>query len=382
MIFLITSLLVLIKASPLISIEIPQYLYFGWFLILFLFFMFNKPRINAVSFFLISVCLISLVINLDILESARQPWIRYLTFVVMFVSVGPFFNGYKVDRIKEALFFWMNYAFGVAVVISFFLIISGSGVAFYRGSSGLFYHSMVLSPLSAIATLFFFHLFLTCKDRLKWVFLSISFISMLTSAISTSLAAFGSLVISILFYLFFFYYGKPKVFLRTIISIFVVLVISFPFWIDYFDRIIQKKEKKVESENILSGRDRMWEDRLLEIEYSPVLGIGFANIYVTDNSKIDFETGTYESGSGWLTVLSMIGLLGFSTILLLFFRNFKYIAYFARRKERDFILFSSYVVFFSIHLLVEGYIFGVGGPLFIFLWLSVSVFNQRKYTFK
>ena len=61
--------------------------------------MFNKPRINAVSFFLISVCLISLVINLDILESARQPWIRYLTFVVMFVYVGPFFNVYNVDRI-------------------------------------------------------------------------------------------------------------------------------------------------------------------------------------------------------------------------------------------------------------------------------------------
>ena len=77
----------------------------------------------------------------------------------------------------------------------------------------------------------------------------------------------------------------------------------------------------------------------------------------------------------------MTGLFGFIPIILLFTMHLKF---FVKRERKTFL--QNYVggvlIFISIHMFAEGYIFSAGSGMFFYLWLLlgvVEITNQKKH---
>jgi O-antigen ligase len=134
-------------------------------------------------------------------------------------------------------------------------------------------------------------------------------------------------------------------------------------------------EKKIErrEDSMTSGREMMWMDRIADFEDSPFIGVGFSSMKEINNSKIDVDSGTVEPGSGWLMVLSSMGLLGFITYLVLIINPIIRIW----KNHANCFLPVAIAFFFIIHTLVEGYITSFGSALCAIMWLNISVL----YTF-
>ena len=94
-------------------------------------------------------------------------------------------------------------------------------------------------------------------------------------------------------------------------------------------------------------------------------------------SKNDIsETGNIEYGSSWLALLSTTGFLGFISVFCLFCKGlFRY--YFSRVDPLVKALVCAVSIFFGLHLMFEGYLFGVGNVFTIIFWLLMSVMLGR-----
>ena len=122
-------------------------------------------------------------------------------------------------------------------------------------------------------------------------------------------------------------------------------------------------------------RDALWETRFLEFKESPVCGIGFN--YVDEHIlpvayRDAAKVGVIEPGSGWLFLLSSLGIMGTIPFLLLFWRPLFRI-YKKAESYSDEILIGACLSFFAVHLIAEGYVTSSGSFLFFYLWLLISL---------
>lgn len=62
-----------------------------------------------------------------------------------------------------------------------------------------------------------------------------------------------------------------------------------------------------------TSRTKLWDARLEEFKSSPLWGIGFGVTGIGDKAT----SGRAETGSGWLTVLSQTGIIGFTLVILI-----------------------------------------------------------------
>ena len=109
-----------------------------------------------------------------------------------------------------------------------------------------------------------------------------------------------------------------------------------------------------------------------EFKAYPFFGVGFATMNkeaVSRSSKSG--SGTIEPGSSWLFLLSSMGLMGFLSFSILFFRSL----YFLFIKESVGIngyFIGSLLFLFLFHMIFEGYVIASGAYLCFFLWLLLS----------
>ena len=83
------------------------------------------------------------------------------------------------------------------------------------------------------------------------------------------------------------------------------------------------------------------------------------------------STGTIETGSSWLAVLSMTGIIGFIPFLIIIYKSVKRV-WSKKKTNIEASLYLGLIVFLSIHMLVEGYIFAGGSVVFFIAWLIIS----------
>ena len=131
------------------------------------------------------------------------------------------------------------------------------------------------------------------------------------------------------------------------------------------NNLYDKIEKREAIDNITSGRDLMWEDRIKDFKLSPIIGVGFANYVNITYSKVDMFTGEDEPGSGWLYLLSSLGLIGFVFYIIPIVRIFSKI-------NRESPISYYFLIFFCIHSIVEGYLLSTGSLLGILMWMSIA----------
>lgn len=239
--------------------------------------------------------------------------------------------------------------------------------------SGLTTHSMLLGPLAGFAMVFLFYYAVTKKKKILWpLIIACAGSALFAASRGAIIAAVGGFVT-----VMYFTSTTRSVFMRRITRLAIILVLTLPLWSGALDRVLDKQEARTEAGGAFDSRTGKIEARIDEFTKSPIYGVGFSAIDTNGQDHYNMLTGTIEPGSSWFAILSQTGLIGFIIVILLFKRSY----IFSRDSLDPYkIPLLGMLVFFSIHMLVEGYIFAGGNPITFIVWLVVGNCYDLKFT--
>jgi hypothetical protein len=336
---------------------------------------------NGLMIWLITSAILSLVINT--IPAFFQAPFRLLTFTIIIALVGPLMISNELHSIRIAIFRTLNRLILIFAVLSFPLYLIGIPVRQRGGFSGFFGHSMMLGPIVAIALVTSFYILFRSKTvtiskfKKQIIYVSIVF-CFLNLLLSSSRAAISGAATGLLFFFFKNYKNRASKLISSLFVIFMLASVTFPAWSDFTAGIQRKQTLAAREGNMASSRIAYWEARILEFKQSPVYGIGFSTL--SENKKgsnIQKKTGGIEPGTSWLAILSMIGILGFIPVFILFFRNLWFIIQDQINPLKSAVL-GSLLIFFITHMFAEGYIFASGGFLFFYIWLLLGIIEGYR----
>jgi O-antigen ligase len=306
-----------------------------------------------------------------------RSWERLGLFIIMAGVVSPLFQNRKFNFLRLRMFYWLM-IFSVTITLTSFTgYFMGVNYAVSEGLDalshfgGITVQSMILGPIAAISMCYTLYLAVG-KDvpkKKKYLFTAAAFISFLTVLLAASRSALLGGMVALLYLLFDLNKNHFNRWAKNLILMLLVIAISFPVWSQFTIRVMQKSESGIEQGNVLSSRENLWDSRIKEFKSSPFIGVGYAAASEDTDNTIDKSTGQIEPGSSWLAISSMLGIFGLVPFIFLFGRNL-YDLY--KDNSKYSALLGSVLIFFAVHMFAEGYIFGAGGFLFFFLWLTIG----------
>lgn len=338
-------------------------------------------RINSAALLFLILGLASIAFN--IIDPFFRPGQRLVVFSVIMAGFGPLINNRTSSQFKETFF---RYALCIATVLvaaSTIAVFSHEPVTYLvGGTNGLFNHSMMYSPIAGLSAIFCIHMIAQnkataqrYKRRINYMLLACGIIfSVFGIFISASRGAIGAFFVAVTYYVFARNRFRPfKLFKQcAILSVALLFIIIVnPFRIT--DNVLSKIESREASESFLANRDVMWKDRIDDFKSSPIIGVGFESMKHTENSVIQYSSGRMETGSSWLSILGSMGILGVAVFfILLVVPIIKIIVRFPHL-----VFYGTASLFFAIHIMIEGYVFGVGSGLMILLWTTIGLTNYH-----
>lgn len=355
-------------------------------LLILLFFMtllkFNL-KINLSIFLLIVICIVSLMLNR--VDPVFNSGLRLAFFVITFTAIGLLT---KTDETSEEFInfdhlFKINTLIVILSFVSYFTYIGSLG----RGNfNGVFNHSNALAPIAALVcvekTLQFF------KEGKKAKPLFIALIAFLIVILTGARSSLAAMVLCLTFIGFYIYRVK---FVFFGLGIFILGLITF-FTLKNFNSYLIPEEhltnryrpRTIFEKGFDNTRFIIWGERIDEFKAKPIFGSGFAavntDIIPKESGSYDIKTGSIQPGSGYLGVLSMLGITGF-----LVFTNIVIISISKLYKKRhvfnskNYLIIVSILMFVLVHSIFEGYIISSGSILFLIFWLAVSyIFNKNE----
>lgn len=363
-----------IIASMIAPIYQGQNLYYLAMVITFIVALSNSHKQNYIFVSLLVWLLICSLVN-NVLDP------RYFSFTLVIVSASPFLSSAKtfIFRAKLILFTAISLSiFNIANLyayetgLNYFVIQNGESQNNYF--SGLAPHPMWLAAAIGagnIVLLYYWHIL---SSRYKFYRITI-FIGLLASiylsVVASSRSALLASLISMIIMLYFCSKNKSDLIKKTVIvSILITLIL--PYYMSGADTMISKINN---TQNGGDSRSELWIARWNEFLDSPIFGTGFSAIKV--NGQI--VTGRVETGSGWLSILSMSGIVGGVLIAIMIKRVFIPIKE-IKQNGGIVILFICLFIYLCLHSFFEGYIFTAGYcPCFLF-WLLLGFFyDYKKY---
>lgn len=317
---------------------------------------------------------------LNILTSVIDPvfnvWQRFLFFIVILFLFSPLFQNNTFHRFRSHFF---RYLLGMMVIVSavsfacYFLGINlmfryGEYLEEFQGSAGSFSgitsHSMLLGPIAGVSAVYMFWQYIQYKKVIILVLMMMCIGSCLFAA---SRAAFLSMIIGSLYILYKSTHHTGS-FVKNILLFVIPAILTFPIWDNAMEGL-EKKQRQREGIGVYDSRTEKVENRIAEFISSPLIGIGFQTVDLT-GSDAPNRRGNIEPGSSWLCVLSMTGIIGMLFIISILYKSF----HVSKSKlTRNKILYQGILVFFIVHLAVEGYIFASGSFFCMLLWLIIGI---------
>ena len=239
--------------------------------------------------------------------------------------------------------------------------------------SGFATHPMWTSCAAAISTTFFVSLAFRKTDMNSWqkfVYYAMILVSLYITMISASRAAFFlSLACSAL--IIWMQTDKITTLMRNALIVSFTALVFAPFLMDNSAAMLNKKNAlEVTTKN--TSRDQLWAERMAEFESSPIIGIGFAAHGIGKYKTV----GRNESGGGFISVLAQAGIIGIIFIALVWVAAI--CMPWQIGNNADMILIYGSFVFFSIHSIVEGYMFQGGWYLCLIIWLIIGIMIEHK----
>lgn len=333
--------------------------------------------------------IIYIPIQLLILEPNEmfRSWERFIFFTLLLICVSPLIVGINAINNRKTIFQISLVVCAIIGVGSFFARFLGVNYGAPNRTDyilavgtfgGLTSHSMLLGPIAGVGAIFCCWLGYLRKSRLYWVMAVLSVFSVMFSASRSSLIATIAAITILIYKLS----QSATTFTKIIAGIVLMMSISFPFWGRALDSIIKKNELNIAAGSASSSRDALWEARVLEFKSEPMLGVGFDAINLDisrSTGGYDDRTGMVESGSSWLIILSMTGIIGAILIIPILVDAYK-IVY--QSPNINAALICSILTLFYIHMIAEGYIFYGGSMLAFLLWNTVGVACDLKQLYE
>lgn len=375
---LITALAVVNQALTKQTFDLGS-LYYGvlTFTLLVTFFQSTIKRISMTMTILYVACILSIVLN-DI-PTVYQPCLRFIFFVIVTIVASPFIQSDFYDKFRIYLFKYIHIFLIITIILSIPYIISRqNGIG---GFSGFTNHSMLLAPISAVTLITLLYLLFkgTYNKVIVISLIIITFISLLLAASRVSLVG---AVFATIYFFYRLYNNNKRKFATIAISIITLMTLSYPLWSSYMEGIEKKNRSIINKDtgetNYTSTRDILWQQRIREFKSSPLVGVGFGYAeYVTDinerTGRITYQknnTGVVEPGSSWLGALSMTGLLGFTALLVLWFKSLRNCLKVEKIDKLFGVYIGSTLIFWAVHMIAEGQIFAAGGFMFFMVWIT------------
>lgn len=313
---------------------------------------------------LLTVGALSIVLN-DVMPEF-QPWMRWLGFVVISLTFGPILVSYEGLRLKIHICEMIKNIGIIFCVVSLFLKFAGFTLI-VPTAFGISYHDMTIAPIAFICSILILDdYFLDVRHKTLKL---LSFLLCMACGFMTgSRAAIGSYLFALSLYFILSFKGFKKYMYIGILGGFLWGIYTINPW-GLLNHFFEKMNRDSEDVSfVLSGRDKMIQDRIEDFKCSPIYGVGFASMKNIANSKVRFDEGKIESGSSWFLIIGSTGLVGLLFFILSIF--------YAVRKSispKMNIPIISCIFFFLSHIMVEGYIFSFGAPLCAIFWLFVSI---------
>ena len=337
---------------------------------LFLYSTDQKRSVTLLPYAFLLIACISLIVNK--FNLLFRPVERLILFSSLFIGFGPCLQSSKINDLRYLIVINTLKLFVVITLFSFISYLTKMPFAFGdAGFKGVTPHSMDLSPVSGLASLYIISLLNHQQQSKPKIYLSIFLIcSIITMFISASRGAILGFGISTLFMLFYTLSSVKKFIKVVFVLIFVIvsLVVINPF--SMMDGLNEKSERTELQDDYTGGRKISLEKRFIEFKENPIFGVGFSSMKYTNPTP----SGHFEPGSGWVFILSSTGLLGILISLLMCIKSLL-----NGRLSSNTVLFASIILFFMIHSLIEGYILTVSNSFCIYMWMVVGLAYEKKY---
>ena len=239
---------------------------------------------------------------------------------------------------------------------------------------------MLLGPISGCTVLYMFYQLYHWKNSgkgKKLFFLIVLFMSVCLLFGAASRSAFIATAVGVVvLHCIYVRNRKAKLYKIALFGI-LALVIFTPALEPYYAKLLAKNGNE-ESLNFDSRAD-LWRLHWESFKENPLTGVGFCAVDVEPGINTLGDNGRVETGSSWLSILSMTGILGFCSFCFLLgemggalYRNIKWFNLQVAFK-------TGLITFFLIHMLAEGYILAAGSFLFFYFWLLLGVILNRNY---
>lgn len=289
----------------------------------------------------------------------------------------------KWHNYKKKLSYNIFIGFGIATLANFYARLNGINlrqedeymIAMGRVAefSGFCSHPMWTGCAAALSAIFFTNMAFrrdgTGKMR-KIFFFSLVLVSLYITMISGSRSAFF-LALACIIVTVILLSQKITTLLRYAMMLGIASIFFAPFLIDNSQAMMQKKNA-LEITLEETSREELWSQRMAEFESSPLIGIGFA----AHGVGYDKQVGRNESGGSYISVLAQAGIIGMIFIILIWASAIMLPKKVGRNPDNTLIYVS--FIFFSIHSIVEGYMFQPGWYLCLIVWMIVGVMIEHK----
>lgn len=359
------------------------------YLLLLLFYgvLMGNIRLNIWMLLLVYASVISILWGNP--PSVFQAWEHLWLFILVVSVISPLIQNKTFINLRLMAFRWLIFfSIGIAVgsFLCYFLGINYMNPEKYSIVSnavgwfgGLTVNSMILGPISAIATTCLMWLYLTRRDSLRssqkmfiLICLFCSFCSVLMTASRGSFLAMSVGMVSIIYSLLRGAYFKL---FNVVIPIIIAIFLLYPIYRPFADNLIKKQQSNVEIGGTFASRESKWNNRIEEFKGSPLFGVGFASLDPKNNA--DYTNYSIEPGSSWLAIFSMTGLLGGGVIMVLLLYCYRFL--YKNIENYKCALYLALLNVFVIHMCTEGYIFSGGSFLFFYFWLLVGSILALRY---
>lgn len=337
----------------------------------------NKAKVGWAEVGLIMACCVSIVFGnpLPIFNS----WMRLGLFCIVLGITTPLIASPTIEVFQARLFNWVSLICvftGVGSFIAYFLGINYmrsyygvTEVSMGGRFGGLTVHSMLLGPIAALGMLRCVYIVIqryTLGIKSSYYLYAALFACFASVLMASSRGAAGAAVIASCYLI----YSRLRNQMGKIVKFLVFfLCLSMPLApvVEYFSSgLVAKQEANEESGGTFNSREELWNARMDEFRDSPVYGVGFSaqRIITTPATLI---TGQVEPGTSYGAVFAMTGILGGGIFLYILLQSI------LCKGKALLSLPHVYLVFFAVHMIVEGYVFAGGSPLCFIFWLCIGV---------
>lgn len=310
-----------------------------------------------------------------------------VAFSLVLVSASSLFSSYEAFIIRGRVFYAICLILPILTLFNLYAYYAGINYVLELNwnmselnFSGFTPHPMFLGAVNGASNVVLTYFLIKFRNEERGMLpigcvLALLIASIYLSVIAASRSALGASLIAMCGIVYLFSESPGKL-IKSGIAIVIIASIVMPL----FDSVSGQMRMKADNEeNQGNSRSLIWEQRIKEFKSSPVFGIGFATAY--DMEKQEVVTGTVETGSGWLTILSETGLIGALFIFLMMKRS--YVPIWELKDDRGvLVLFACVLIYFCLHSIFEGYLYTPGYSPCLFFWLLIGFFyeyNEYKY---